>query len=341
MRSFRYILPILLSVALLPFAAYAQSQNGLLGTSLPKDFRAFSDTSPWNSPIGPNPEIDSASAAMIANLHKKTPGLKADLTEWSIPLFVIDSAQCPKASVKIISDSDHLNPAVDPDGNGTAENLPMPEGVWADPQEDGHMVLVDPKLAKSWDFSCAKKVADKQWSASRVDVWDLHGPGYREPFTGDYWWTYGARGSGTPLLGGLVRPEEIEAGEIRHALAFACPVNRKSIMPDGPAELCSPPASRTDGLGIGPEFIPEGARLQLDPALDLDSLGLSPASKVVAKALQKYGMYDCDNADFFKLYMQNLGPDGGKWRNISDFKDLAKIPVERFRVLKGKIALKL
>ena len=34
----------------------------------------------------------------------------------------------------------------------------------------------------------------------------------------------------------------------------------------------------------------------------------------------------------FKIYLQNLGPDGGAWAKM-DFSSLAKIPLDRFRVL--------
>lgn len=163
--------------------------------------------------------------------------------------------------------------------------------------------------------------------------------GVRKPFTGKTWWSYGARGSGMPLIAGLIRPEEIEAGEIRHALVFAAPTNRKSLLPGGPKELCSP-ASRTDGGHTGIDTLPMGARLQLDPELDLESLDLSREVKVIAKALQTYGMFNGDSThNTFKIYFQNLGPDGGIWANM-DLASLSRIPIEKFRVLKCTAVLK-
>jgi hypothetical protein len=97
--------------------------------------------------------------------------------------------------------------------------------------------------------------------------------------------------------------------------------------------LCSPPAARSDGQLDGPQFIPAGARIQLDPALDLARLGLSPATRVVARAMQVYGMFNADVAETFKIYFQNLGPAGEGWGDMGDFSDLGKIPIERFRVL--------
>jgi hypothetical protein len=212
--------------------------------SLPADFVAFAADSPWNTPIAVDAGVDPDSGVMIAALRERCPSLKADYVKWTIPLFAINREECPKVRVKTTSDA--LNPSVDPDGDGVAEDVPIPVGVWPDPSEDGHMLLVDPALRKTWDFSCARRVSPVLWEASRLDVWDLDGPGYRAAFEGDYWWTCGARGSGMPLIAGLVRPEEIQSGEIRHALAFACPTNRKSAVVGGPTELVNPPASRTD-----------------------------------------------------------------------------------------------
>ncbi|KKR31055.1 MAG: hypothetical protein UT63_C0086G0007 [Candidatus Gottesmanbacteria bacterium GW2011_GWC2_39_8] len=312
--------------------------KGYLGMSLPANFKAFGPNCPWNTPIPKNPETDSFSELMINNLKYKAKVLKIDTKKWTIPLFVIDSKNSPKVDVK--TTSIYLYYTVDPDENGIAEGIPIPEGVWPDPEKDGHMLLIDPKVRKSWDFSRAKKLPDGSWIASRIDVWDLNGPGFRDPFSGKYWWTSGARGSGFPLIAGLIRPEEIEAGEINHALVFASPINRKATFPEGKPQLCSPPASVTDGEEIGYEYIPEGARLQLDPALDIDSLNLSPATMVIVRAMQKYGMYNGDGSSDFKIYSQNLGPDGGIWSKYSYFDDLKNIPIERFRVLKCNLVSK-
>ena len=51
------------------------------------------------------------------------------------------------------------------------------------------------------------------------------------------------------------------------------------------------PATASDGAYDDPAAIPMGARLQLDPAIDIDALGLPPYEATIAKALQTYGMY--------------------------------------------------
>ncbi|HEY2935384.1 MAG TPA: hypothetical protein VGJ25_02210, partial [Gaiellaceae bacterium] len=50
------------------------------------------------------------------------------------------------------------------------------------------------------------------------------------------------------------------------------------------------PATSSDGHSTVAGAIPEGARLQLDPSLDLGSLGLNAWQATIARALQKFGM---------------------------------------------------
>lgn len=327
---FLSVLTGLLLLVLLPAGARGADM------SLPADFLAFHAASPWNTPIGDAPRIDPASAAMMRRLQSEAGRLKADHKKWSIPLFVVDAAKAPRVTGLFTKTS---NPLIDPNGTGKVSGLPIPKGAWPDPERDGHMLIIDPTLMVSWDLSRAMRLRDGSWRASRIDIWDLKGMGVRRPFKGRTWWSYGARGSGFPLIAGLIRPEEITAGEIRHALVFSSPITRKSVVPNGPLELC-PPASRSDGTQYGPDTIPMGARLQLDPALDLDRLGLSPEIKVIARALQRYGMYNSDSThEVFKLYLQNLGPDGGAWAGM-DFSSLSRIPISRFRVLGCDIAVK-
>lgn len=314
-------------------------QKDLLGISLPGDFSLFSPDSPWNTPVSSDSKLHPNSTSMINLVVKATPELKMSIVNWTTPMFVINSAASPKRQVS--NPAEPLHPSVDPDSNGVAENIPLPDGIWPDPQTDGHMLLVDPKTCKSWELSRAVRLNDGNWQATRVAVWDLDGPGYDPAFNGPYWWMRGARGSGAPLAAGLIRPEEIQQGEIRHALSFAAVNIRKSTSSTGsPRELCSPVASRTDGSDLGADYMPMGIRIQLDPALDLDGLGLSSASKIVAKAMQVYGMFLVDGSSTLKIYLQNLGQDRGKWKDIGNFDDLSLIPVNRFRVLDCSIATK-
>ena len=67
------------------------------------------------------------------------------------------------------------------------------------------------------------------------------------------------------------------------------------------------PATASDGKGSGPGTIPEGAHIQLDPSLDLATLGLNAWQTVIARALQTYGMFVGDTGGTVGLSAVNAG----------------------------------
>ena len=314
--------------------------TGYLGMSLPADFTPFTDDSPWNTPIPDTAQVDPGSPLMMGTVIDVLDSigapryLRVNYRVWTSPIHVIDAATCPR--IDIPTTGDGLYWTTDPDGDGIAQNIPMPEsGPWPDPQADHHMIMVDTTLMLAWEFSYAEPLGGGQWEASRVDIYDLHGPGWRPAFVDPNWWRIGCVGAGVNRLAGTVRIEEVLAGEIDHPLLCCTPANRSKSLPGGnPKELC-PPASMTDGWRVGPENVPEGAVFRLDPSLDLDALGFCEPAKVVARAMQEYGMYNVDNGGAFAVYFQNLGSANSPWEAIPNLiSDLQSLPVTAFRVLR-------
>lgn len=109
-------------------------------------------------------------------------------------------------------------------------------------------------------------------------------------------WTCG--GSGIPMLAVAIRDEEIEAGVINHPLGCGLHTPKKGYK-------VYPPASTTDGKSTSTYAIPEGARIQLNPNLDLDSLGLTRTQKIIAKAMQEYGIMVKESAGTWHLYAEH------------------------------------
>ena len=132
-----------------------------------------------------------------------------------------------------------------------------------------------------------------------------------------------------------MRVDEIRDGVIKHALVM----QTNNVC----ADVFRPPALKTDGDSTRRDCIPEGARLQLDPTLDLDTLkGLRPAERTVARALQVYGAYLVDRSGTSLSLSFETAPDatrrspGAVYKAAGlthDYYGLPHIPWERLRVL--------
>jgi hypothetical protein len=117
---------------------------------------------------------------------------------------------------------------------------------------------------------------------------------------------WGAAATGLPLAAGLITREDVARGSVDHVLAIGL-ANRSgsSIIRAG---SFAAPAQRADGKSVDPGSIPEGARLRLDPDLDLDSLSLSPFTRLLADATQRYGMIVQDGSQSTVVYAEDPSP---------------------------------
>ena len=96
-------------------------------------------------------------------------------------------------------------------------------------------------------------------------------------------WT-SADAAGLPILPGLVRYDEVAAGAIRHALRFTTNRTRTSYLY---------PARHQAGSSSSSSLPPMGLRVRLKASYDTSSF--SPQARVIAVALQRYGMILADN----------------------------------------------
>jgi hypothetical protein len=189
--------------------------------------------------------------------------------------------------------------------------------------DDGHIAVVDPVANREWSFWQAKN-AGGSWSASAGSAVSMAGDGVAPRGTA------GSNAANFPLLGGLIRPEEILQGRIDHALVFGM----SGIGAGAPA--C--PASHNAGSSTDPGALREGQKLQLDPSLDVESLALTPWQKTIARALQKYGMYLRDGSGSLTIYGENtFGRGYDAWASVGlggqEYPSIAGLPWNRMRVL--------
>jgi hypothetical protein len=198
--------------------------------------------------------------------------------------------------------------------------VPIPHNAAPDPARDGQLAIVDPSTRCEYDLWKVRRDGDS-WSAG----W---GNSLRTTGSGIYPHGLSARAAGFALLAGVIFPNELISGRIDHALIFSYPYTSASGFVS--------PATEFDGRSARPDALPEGVRLQLDPAFDVSSL--PPYEQTIARTLQRYGMYLADTgATNISLYAVNpqsyVGNPYGV--NVPDttYVSLAGIPLTRFRVL--------
>jgi hypothetical protein len=290
--------------------------------------RPYDARSPWNMPIGSAPVVDAKSASLIAAVSDNNLPLTSDPDQYAVCVYSV-SGQTPRRTVTL---SGYFSSYDDGDnsrvGHGfapTISNVPIPAGARPSAGSDGQIVLWDPTTGTEYSFWQFDTDAAGNYTATNGARYHTTSGNYGRFADG-----LSGRGAGTPYFAGLVRKWEIEQGRIDHAMAFAY---------NSPSGAFAYPASKSDGEGIVGADLPEGARLQLDPALteaDFDRWGLSPAAKVIATALQRYGMYVIDNSGSSKIYLEDRKTAG--WDPSIDRHLTEKIPWTAFRVLKPPVA---
>ena len=249
--------------------------------------RIFRDASLFNTPIPPAAPLYPDSEDLVAVLlDRAAEGLVIATTEWTIPAFRA-GATTPRVDVRLTADWAPFR---------VLRQVPIPDGAIPDPQDDGHLTIID--FDGGWVYDL--------WQAQRTDDgWEASW-GNRIALDSDGIYPLGlsARGSGFSSLMGLIWPHEFAQGSINHVLVFSTLPNR--------AGLLVPPATESDGRSDDPLTLPEGARLRLDPALDLDLLDLAPWERVIARAMQEYGIILADNgSESISLYAVHPASFGG------------------------------
>ncbi len=307
------------------------SDSSIIGISLPGDWRPFSDDSPWNTPIKPNPVIHPKSGIIMQRITRTVPNIRFGNT-FLPALWVVNQDNMEK---HITAGTATPFDIWDPDNDRVTEvPAPVNDSMWGEQTADGHISIVDPIYGILWEMSRFRGIFNNFINCSTFNIWDLTGPGVGDPNEGLRAKARGGRGSGFPVIAGLIRPEEIRSGEIRHALCFTFDsVKRNDIYY---------PACRSDGKSDLFDAPAEGMLFQLNPELsdaDFDKWGLSPGARIVARALQKYGMYLCDCGGPMALQLQLHDKDVNisrqKWDEEAPglYETIKHIPTSQFRLL--------
>jgi hypothetical protein len=302
--------------------------------------KLFGPQSPWNRQLPADAPVHPHSRRLVeANLLPYA-SMQINMHRWTAPVYFV-TPDTPAVDVECIYAKAHGDrPSftgrdgkewiIHTDRGVILRDVPIPPGAMPDTSialrpkvnADAHLCIVDPIRRLEWDF-CWMAQRDGQWFAGQGVMFDLDGDGVLPNYVG------GARASGFPLTAGLIFRDEIAAGRIEHPLVFA-------YNPAGAAHV-HPPASASDGPRPVDQHdwgIPEGALLQLDPQLDVESLGLDAAGLAIARAMQQYGMYLGDGAGNLVVYAEGLPfVEPSPWDGLMHIDSTRGIPLERLRVI--------
>jgi hypothetical protein len=223
----------------------------------------------WNTPIDSlptHPQSDSwiQRIGSAESFHMDFGSGEWDGGPIGIPYNVVSGSNINKFTVDFYY----------PDESDTGP-YPIPENANIEWGSDHHILIVDTDtctLYETYDMS----FDNGEWSGGSGAIWDLNSNGLR-PET----WT-SADAAGLPILPGLVRYNEIAAGEINHALRFTA---------ENTAGFIWPARHQTSNPQDG--VPPMGARFRLKADYDISSF--PPEMQIILQAMKTYGIVLADN----------------------------------------------
>lgn len=276
-------------------------------------------------PIKASPTLDASSATMVAALSAVGTQHVCGMVDFGVAMrgpagVTLDTARYDIAFTNAI-------------GGGGEDwgpdpffiDMPLPDDITIPPGSDGHVVVADPALNLVFGLWQANYSGGASWGG----IADLNGDGI------DY--VGSATGSMLSRYAAVITVKDILRGAIEHALFFSTDIARLTTF--------RYPAGKTDGANFAGNAttIPEGARVQLDPTINLAAIsGITAGELMIGRALQRYGAYCGDNGGARMGFLFELADDadettpgaayvaaGLEW----DYFDLTHIPWSSLRVL--------
>jgi len=262
----------------------------------------FPADNPWNQPVEgfpvhPNSE-NYVKNIGYAPLH---PDFGSSLN-YGIPFVVVGGEQ-PRVPLSFTY-WDECDPGPYP----IPEDPPIEGGESS--TGDRHVLVLDSTNCMLYE-TFSTYYEGPGWRAGSGAVFELGSNALRP----DTWTSSDA--AGLPILPGLVRYEEVAAGEVNHAIRFTVEESQRAYVY---------PATHFASSSYDTDRPPMGLRVRLKASYDLS--GFSGQALVIARALKKYGMIVADNGgDWFFT-----GASDTRW-NDGELDQLKRISGNYFEVV--------
>jgi len=263
---------------------------------------------PWNTriddptayPVDPNAATYATTMAPATRVH-------ADWGDWSTDQYGIPWQVVP-ASQPLVPMSFDVPDESDPGP------YPFPATAKIEGGGDGHVLVIQQGSCTLYETGSSTVASNGSWSAYSGAKWPLSSDALRTAG-----WT-SADAAGLPILPGLVKVSEVQAGAIRHALRFTMKNTQQAYI--HPATHASGKADAT--------LPPMGLRLRLKASFDTSSF--TGPSLVILTAMKEYGLILADNgSDWFVT-----GDSDDAWIPLMDqiSSDLGKVTGSDFEAVK-------
>lgn len=287
-----------------PAAAAGAAQAPVIGGC-----SVFPADNAWNRDVSADP-VDALSDAYVASINadenadRNEAGeavLHADFgsnPEYGIPYAIVPETQ-PLVPIEFTEYGNESDPGP----------YPIPADAPVQPGDDHHVLVVQSGTCKLYELYHAE-YAGPGWRAGAGAVFDLRSNALR-PAT----WT-STDEAGLPVLPGLVKYDEVAAGQITHALRFTVGLSGRGWVP---------PATHY-GQSDDPNVPPMGARLRLKAGFDTSRY--SGQARVILDALKRYGMFVADTG--YSWFIS--GQTDSRW-NDEDLDQLKTVPGSAFEVV--------
>ena len=269
----------------------------------------FPRSSHWNQPIDRLP-VHPRSDAIVSSIGRSR-GAHADFGSGlfeggpiGIPFKVVGGRQ-PRVPVRFeyASESDR-GPYPLP------SNIPIEGG--RDSDGDRHVIVVDRSRCRLHElFAAYPEDGGRRWRAGSGAIWSLRSNRLRPSG-----WT-SADAAGLPILPGLARFDEVRRGRIDHALRITVPRTRRAFVY---------PARHFASSSSDPALPAMGQRVRL--RRNFDAGRFPPQSRVVLRALKRYGAIVADNGSAWYV----SGAPSSGWDN-DDLHSLGRVQGADFEVV--------
>ena len=259
----------------------------------------FPASNPWRQNVSAL-AVNSHSAAWVSSIGASAhlhPDFGSD-PSYGIPYGVVPANQ-PKVAVRFTAYGDESDPGP----------YPIPPTARVEAGGDGHVLIASADCHLYELYGAAR--SGSGWTAQAGAVFNLQSNALRPAG-----WT-SADAAGLPILPGLVRRDEVLAGQIDHALRFTVSRTQRGYLS---------PATHQAGSTDSAAVPPMGARFRLKASFDLSSY--HGEARVILQALKTYGMIVADNGSNWYL----SGTTDTAW-NDEDLNQLKQVPGSAFEAV--------